>query len=157
MRVRRAIEAAASHQEAHRILGQYLADYEARWSLLPDVLPCLDSLRTYRMGVISNGRSDEQRRKLATTGIADRFEHVVVSEDYGQPKPNAAIFHVACKTVGVPAADAAYVGDQYDVDILGARNAGLRGIWLDRSGRASDDHQGPIISSLDGLAALLGT
>jgi putative hydrolase of the HAD superfamily len=154
-RVHRAIDADMSDGQADRMFGQYLADYEAGWSLLPDVLPCLDRLRACRLGVISNGRSDEQRRKLTATGIADRFEHIVISEDCGHPKPSAVIFRLACEAVDVPPAQAIYVGDHYEIDIEGARHAGLEAIWLDRFGDLSSDHQGPVISSLDGLASVL--
>ena len=154
-RVRAAIDADLSDVEADRIFDEYLSDYEAGWSLLPDALPCLDSVAGRRLGIISNGRSGEQRRKLARTGIANRFEHVVISEDCGRAKPSAEMFHLACSAVRVPVEDAVHVGDNYELDACGARNAGLRGIWLDRAGRASRDHRGPLIGSLHELAGVL--
>jgi len=150
-RVREAINADFSDEESAEVFRDYLADYAAAWSLFPDVLPCLDRLRVRRLGVISNGRSDEQRQKLAATQLADRFEHVLVSEDCGHAKPSATIFRLACEAVRLSPLQAVYVGDDYELDACGARDAGLRGIWLDRRGLASQDHRGPIIGSLNDL------
>jgi FMN phosphatase YigB (HAD superfamily) len=47
------------------------------------------------------------------------------------------------------------VGDLYDVDTLGARSAGLNGIWLDRSKKATTVHVPPIINSLDELPDII--
>lgn len=150
-RVCEAINADFSDEESAEVFRDYLADYAAAWSLFPDVLPCLDRLRACRLGVISNGRSDEQRRKLAATQLADRFECVLVSEDCGHAKPSATIFRLACEAVRVSPLQAVYVGDHYELDACGARDAGLRGIWLDRRGMASQDHRGPLIGSLNDL------
>ena len=141
--------------EADRIIDRYLSDYAAAWSLLPDVLPCLESLKSISLGIISNGRSIEQRTKLAVTGIADRFEHILISEDCGYAKPKAEIFRRACSMARVPLAQAVYVGDQYEIDACGARDAGLRGIWLDRFGRAPKERDVPTIASLDALLGVL--
>ena len=150
-RVREAIDADLSDEESAQVFRGYLADYAAAWSLFPDVLPCLDRLKAFRLGIISNGRSDEQRRKLAAAKLADRFEHVLVSEDCGHAKPSATIFRLAYEAVRVSPLQAVYVGDQYELDACGARNAGLLGIWLDRRGVASPDHCGPMIGSLKEL------
>jgi putative hydrolase of the HAD superfamily len=57
--------------------------------------------------------------------------------------------------MGEPVTRAVYIGDRYDVDAEGARRAGLRGVWLDRYGRAGAEHEPPIISSLDELDPIL--
>ena len=105
--------------------------------------------------MISNGRSSQQRLKLARLGIAERFEHVTISEDCGSPKPNAKIFLHVCAACGVDPRDAVYVGDAYDIDAEGARGAGLTGVWLDRGRVESGDHAGPMIRSLAELPRLL--
>ena len=123
--------------------------------MFPDVGPCLEHLTSYRLGVISNGRTVQQRLKLARTGIADRFEGIVISEEYGCAKPNAEIFHRACSTAGESPDRSVYVGDLYDVDAVAARNAGLVGVWLDRAGNASEEHVPPVIHSLAQLVEIL--
>jgi putative hydrolase of the HAD superfamily len=154
-RVREVVDSSLSDEAADRLFADYLANYEAGWSLFSDVLPCLDSLSQHRLGVISNGQGHQQRRKLAQTGILDRFECLVISEECGCAKPDATIFLRACAQVGESPANSVYVGDRYDLDAQAARTAGLRGIWLDRNERATAENAPPIIGSLDRLRALL--
>lgn len=138
-RVRGVINPNASDVEADEMFNRYLADYESEWRLFPDVMECLNALRGYRLGVISNGRSDEQRRKLVNTGIKERFEPVVVSESCGYAKPSPEIFRIACDTAGVAPTQAVYIGDQYELDARAATDAGLRGVWLNRSCESISD------------------
>ena len=94
--------------------------------------PCLDALNGMRLGMISNGNADQQRRKLKATEIDQRFEIVVISSEVGIAKPDAGIFHEACRQMNVNPSDCIMVGDNWDRDVLGARLAGLRAIWLCR-------------------------
>ena len=131
-RVRHVLPSDLSDDEADAIFATYFAAYENNWAIFEDVLPCLDRLRAYSVGVISNGPSKEQRRKLARFGIDKRFQTILISEECGCPKPNAGIFARACEMAGVAPADAVYVGDHFEIDVCGSRAAGLRGIWLNR-------------------------
>jgi putative hydrolase of the HAD superfamily len=154
-RLRQTVAPAVSDTEADELFAIYFAAYEAKWALFPDVVPCLDGLGDRRLGVISNGQSAEQRRKLASTGIAERFELVHISDACGAPKPSRDIFLGACQAAGVAPDNAVYVGDLYETDAVGAREAGLRGIWLDRTGARTAEHAPPILGALTGLAELL--
>lgn len=154
-RIREVIDSSLTDQAADGIFAQYLAGYEAGWSLFSDVSPCLDSLSRHRLGVVSNGQVHQQRKKLAQTGILDRFECVVISEECGCAKPDPNIFLRACGRVGEAPENVVYVGDQYDLDAEAARTAGLQGIWLDRHQRATAKHGPPVIESLNELDAFL--
>jgi putative hydrolase of the HAD superfamily len=79
----------------------------------------------------------------------------MISEYCGCAKPNPKIFRAACAASGVSPRDAAYVGDMYDIDAQGARDAGLTGIWLDRRRIAAPPHAPPIVCSLAELPALI--
>jgi putative hydrolase of the HAD superfamily len=126
-------------------------------SAFPDARPCLDRLARagHRLGVISNGQGVMQRHKLGLAGLVDCFDCIVISEESGCAKPAAEIFLHACRNANEPVTNALYVGDRYDLDAEGARLAGLRGVWLDRAGRATDQHVPPIVRSLDELAVLV--
>jgi putative hydrolase of the HAD superfamily len=154
-RVREVVDSSLSDKAADRIFGEYAAGYEDSWALFGDVMPCLDSLSRHRLGVISNGQGRQQRKKLARTRILDRFECVLISDECGCAKPDAGIFASACARVGERPANAVYVGDQYDLDALAARAAGLRGVWLDRHQSATAQQAPPIIGSLVRLQELL--
>ncbi len=141
-------------------------DYEARrWELVElsfevydDVPESLARLRSrgLLLGVITNNESVHQRRKLATVGLSEAFDAVVISGEVGHAKPSAEIFRHGCDALGVAAGEAMHVGDLLDVDARGAASAGLRGVWLDRVGL----HDGSVldvdvIAGLDEVAALL--
>jgi putative hydrolase of the HAD superfamily len=95
----------------------------------------LEALRAagYRLAVISNsdGRAVEG---LAAAGLLAHFEAVIDSELVGCEKPDPRIFLTALERMGLSPAEALYVGDIYEVDVVGARRAGLDVILLDPLG-----------------------
>jgi putative hydrolase of the HAD superfamily len=107
------------------------------WRLFDDALPCLRALRTLglRLAAITNAASEHQRAKLGALGLESAFDAVLISGEVGVAKPHRAIFRRACRALGVCPGQAVHVGDQLDTDAEGARDAGLHGVWLDRSGR----------------------
>lgn len=126
--------------EADRMFAEYLECYEENWRLFPDVVPALEALRDFPMGVISNGDSDQQRRKLTALGIAGYFKHVLVSGDIGIPKPDRRIFEEAARMFGQDAAGCVYVGDHLDTDVRAARVAGFEAYWIVRSPTLGPDN-----------------
>jgi putative hydrolase of the HAD superfamily len=146
----------ASDETAMRVFRAYLAEYEGSWKLYDDALPCLDALSAYRLAVISNGDSGQQRRKLERTGIASRFESVVISGDLGVYKPHPEIFQRSLHELGVPAGEAVYIGDHLEADALGAKGVGMRAIWLAREGYEGDSADLPV-PVVESLAQVKGT
>lgn len=87
--------------------------------------------RGYRLGVISNadGRAGEA---LDAVGLREHFELIVDSGLVGFDKPDPRIFHHALERMGgVAPEQAVYVGDIYEIDVQGARAAGMRPILID--------------------------
>ena len=154
-RVREVVDGSVDDAGADALFAVYLEAHEAAWTLYDDSLACLEALRAHHLGVVSNGLGRQQRDKLARTGIIDRFECVIISAEIGERKPDAAIFEHACASAGCAPAEAVYVGDRYETDALGARRAGLTGVWLDRGGTRSPPHDGPIVSGLDDFVELV--
>jgi putative hydrolase of the HAD superfamily len=102
------------------------------WTAVADDAPeALARLRGagLRLGVVSNsdGRVEEA---LELAGLRRYFDVVVDSARAGVEKPEPAIFRAALEALGVPAAAALYVGDLYEVDVVGARAAGMRAMLL---------------------------
>ena len=85
--------------------------------------------RGLKLGVITNGGSVRQRRKLAALKIADAFDAILVSEEEGVRKPDAEIFRRALARCGAAAHEALFVGDHPVADIEGAYSAGLVAVW----------------------------
>ena len=115
----------------------------------------------HRLALVSNGASDLQREKLRGAGLEGYFDCVVVSGDIGIGKPDPAPFRRALTRLGVPPDAAAMVGDTLDRDVLGARRAGIRALWLNRSGAPPPDGGDALarpdawIGGLNQVAALL--
>lgn len=86
-----------------------------------------------RLAVVSNsdGRAEEA---LAAVGILDQFEFVIDSQLVGVEKPDPRIFRIALERMGLEPAEGLYVGDIYEVDVIGARRAGLDVILMDPLG-----------------------
>lgn len=81
-------------------------------------------------GVISNSNGTI-RGILGGLGLAGDIDFILDSSEVGVEKPDARIFGMALERAGVEAAAAAYVGDLYSVDVLGARGAGIPAVLLD--------------------------
>jgi len=153
-RFREVFDPAMADAVADQWIAFYLEDYLAACRLYSDVMPALEQLSGYPMGIISNGDRGQQQHKLVTAGIDHYFAPVIVSGECGFAKPDARIFELACQSMGVSPSDAVYVGDRRDIDAEGARRAGMHGIWLDRMGGAADgDRQR--VDSLSGLSAVI--
>jgi HAD superfamily hydrolase (TIGR01509 family) len=97
----------------------------------PDAVPVLRELarRGVRLGVVSNA-DGRVRAQLERAGLAPFFDVIVDSAEVGVSKPDPAIFRLAAARMGVAPGDAIYVGDIYQVDVAGARAAGMRALWL---------------------------
>jgi len=108
-------------------------------ALHADALPTLEALRTagYRLGVIANQPS-QVRVALERDGLVPYFETWGVSDDLGLHKPDPALFVRTLELAGAPAERTVMVGDRLDYDMMPAKSAGMRTIWVLR-GEAPDD------------------
>lgn len=119
------------------------------YRLYDDVLDEVNRLRAagFRIGLVSNSDGDYQRRKLSTVGLTGVFAAEVFSGDLGIAKPAPEIFHAGVAALGSTPNRTVYVGDKWDVDVLGARGAGLAAVWLHRGGQRGESahpaDQGP--------------
>jgi phosphoserine phosphatase len=120
----------------------------------PDALSAIERAASgYRLAITTNGPGDVQRAKLHASGLERYFPIVVVSEEIGSGKPEPAIFRVALDRLGVRAEEAVVVGDSYERDIVGARNAGLASILVDR-GAPQSQGTPPADARIESLADL---
>ena len=113
-------------------LEKHFWDCYCRHCVRPDdTVATLEALRAEgkKLGVITNGPVDWQSRKFRTLGLLDYFDDVIISDAVGVAKPDARIFNLALERLGVGAAESMYVGDHPQIDIAGARAAGLRSAW----------------------------
>jgi len=85
--------------------------------------------RGYRLGVVSNA-DGRVRRLLEEAGLASHLEIILDSSEVGVEKPDPRIFLAATERLQLPASACAYVGDIYEIDVTGARGAGLTAILI---------------------------
>jgi len=85
--------------------------------------------RGYRLGVISNA-DGRVRGLLEDAGVAPLLEFILDSAEIGFEKPDPRIFMAASSRLSLPPGGCAYVGDIYEIDILGARAAGFYPILI---------------------------
>lgn len=123
--------------------------------LYADVLPALERLRSkYRLFTATNGNAD-----LGVIGIAHYFERSLAARDVGALKPDPVIFHKVVDGTGIPLDEVVYVGDDPQHDVEGSRRAGMRAVWMNRSGAewpAHLEHPEVTVESMQDLVRLLG-
>jgi len=126
------------------------------WALFDDVLPTLKTLKkqNFIIGLLTNLAKDMSStcRKL---GLEPYLDFVVTSEEVGVDKPNPLIFQAALQRAGVDASEAIHVGDQYKMDVVGARGVDINPILIDRYNLYPGGSDCPRIRNLTELAGYL--
>jgi putative hydrolase of the HAD superfamily len=118
-----AVRAAVAERHAAATLWSYTE---------PGTAGVLARLRTlgYTLVIVSNA-DGRVATFLEHAGLAGAFDFVIDSALVGIEKPDPRIFALACERAGVDPGEAAHVGDVYQVDVLGARLAGVTPILFD--------------------------
>ncbi len=137
------------------LLGK-MQQFKMNLVLYDDVAPALTDLkgRGLVLGLISNVEQD-MADIFNRLGLTSWLEIIVTSQDAGSNKPHREIFQEALRRAGVQPSEAIYVGDQYQVDIIGANGAGMKGILLDRGGYSEGITDCPRIRELTELKEYL--
>jgi phosphoserine phosphatase len=145
-------------QLADELAERFGAERRERHETFADAEPALDALASrYGLALLTNGASCLQREKLAASGLADRFDAVVVSGEVGTGKPDAVMFGHAVDALGVERDEAVMAGDNLLKDVDGAISAGLHAVWVDRRGepRPADRPDLLAVRDLGDLPALV--
>jgi len=125
---------------ALKIFSRYYQCFLQSCSAFPDTGPCLRKLKGHRLGIISNGITDDQIFKLKNNHLFHFFSTVIISDMMGVVKPEKAIFQQAALISGAEVSDCIFIGNSYETDYLGSLQAGMKAIWLDR--KNSNEHPG---------------
>jgi putative hydrolase of the HAD superfamily len=129
-----------------------------RRSITPEAstLALLDTLRTdgLRLGVISNCTVDSSRA-FAVSDLVARVDAAVLSCDVGLVKPEAAIYGLAARRLGVPPGECVFVGDGADRELPGAAAVGMRVIQTRQYDHTDVTWPGEWVGHLDDLTAIL--
>lgn len=114
----------------------------ARWprvAAVPGAAAAIDALAADGRRLVVATNADESGADLvlaalARVGLDAHISAVFSSADMGVRKPDAVFFLTMAARLGVPPAVIVMVGDSYANDVIGAGAAGLRAIWLNRTG-----------------------
>lgn len=125
--------------------------------IFPFAIETLTELKKdgFNLHIITNGFKEVQHRKLKNCGFDAFFDVIVCSEEIGKNKPNPEVFHYAMQKAGAIPSKSVMIGDDFQVDIIGANNAGMKSILFDpedRYRRRKGDYH---IKSLDEIPGIL--
>ncbi len=113
--------------------------------------------RGIRVGVLTNGPSGFQRRKLETSGVGAEVDAIAVSGELGVAKPDERAFELALALLGTAAAETAMVGDSLENDVLGALRAGLAAaVWMPGGREGAAPHGALVARTVPEVPGLLG-
>ena len=120
---------------AEKIGDDYIRISPLKTNLVPHSIEILEYLRTKsQLHILTNGFTEVQINKLHNCGLENYFSSMTTSEMVGQNKPRPEIFHQALTSVHARKKDSIMIGDDLEVDILGARNFGIAQVYLNRDG-----------------------
>jgi HAD superfamily hydrolase (TIGR01509 family) len=122
----------------------------------PDIVPALEALRArgLRLVVVSNANGT-LRHLFGRLGLAEFFDHMLDSHEWGVEKPDPRLFQLALEQAGADASRTVHIGDLYQVDVVGARRAKLADAVLFDVAGLYPDADCPRVSRLGELAGWL--
>jgi len=140
-RFRRLFAAAGLSIDAAEFSAVYLVELARGSQLIPGAERLVTNLQRagLRLALVTNGLSDVQRPRLASSPLAQCSEQVIISEEIGAQKPEAAFFEIAFQRMGSPMKEnVLLVGDGIAADIKGGVNFGLDTCWYNPRAKPAD-------------------
>ena len=123
-------DAPVAESERDEILAVY-----HELDVFDDVRDGLEALRDagYDCYVVSNGNPEMLESMVDHADIGDLLEDTVSADEVETFKPDAEIYRHAAARTGTPIDGIAHVTAGW-FDVMGARHAGMQGVWVDRKG-----------------------
>lgn len=139
-----------------KLSADYLEILPTKTNLFDDTLEILEYLLPkYALHIITNGFEEVQYKKLNNAGLMKYFTSVITSEDAGTRKPEPGIFEYALQRAGAESEESLMIGDDEEVDILGALSVGMDQVLVDYNGEIHDSKATYRIRKLSELFDLL--
>jgi len=116
---------------ATNIGEDYVAICPKKNKLFPHTIEVLKYLsKKYKLHIITNGFHEVQHIKLQHAGLTSYFNEIITSEQMGVKKPNPKIFNYALQKANTSAEESIMIGDDLEVDVLGAEKVGIQGVFF---------------------------
>jgi putative hydrolase of the HAD superfamily len=141
---------------AQTIGEEYITESPMKTTLIPYTIETLEYLHTkYNLHIITNGFNEVQFTKLKLCGIEKYFQKVITSEMSGFHKPRPEAFSHPLSVVNAKKQESLMVGDDLEIDVLGAKNFGMDQVFYNPEGIAHSESVTYEIKSLKGLIDIL--
>lgn len=157
-----ALGIAADAEEAHAFERWF---WMVRESYVPRDEGVIEVLRRFRsrypIGVVTNGSTEDQLRKLDLMGVRDLFgdDRIFVSDAIGAAKPQREAYELPAKRMGFRCDQILFVGDSWANDVQGPMAAGMTAVWVNAKELPVPQSPEPaaVVKGLEELAELLLT
>jgi len=111
--------------------------------------------KKYQLAIVANAITTVSKLALEKLDLAKYFECIVLSRDLGVRKPDLEIFVYALRSMWVKGSMAVHVGDSLADDVQGAKNAGMKTVWIKGDEEVTNIHPDFVISKITELPSLL--
>lgn len=125
----------ANDELAEKMNVQFLDLLPTRTIVFPHCFELLNYLKEkkYLLHLITNGFEDVQHNKLKYSGLTKYFTEVITSEGSNSLKPSKKIFEFAFRKSNAEPHESIMIGDNLEVDIMGAMNAGIDSVFVNHN------------------------
>jgi len=122
---------------ADQIADAYGVEREKAAYLIPGATESLYYWKKQKtkLALVSNGAAEPQRRKIKKFKLSGFFDYILIESEFGSGKPDKKVFTQTLKELKVAPSQTWMVGDNLELDISGAQNAGIYSIWVDWEGK----------------------
>ncbi len=141
--------------------ASFNTDYMNSIPKYAELIAGADDLLKYLKGkasliIMTNGAEKPQNQKMAKVNITDYFDHVIISDNVGKPKPSLVIFEYMMDLLpDVSKSDVLLIGDSLSSDIKGGVEFGLDTIWFNKYGKAAECPATFEVRKLEDIIAIL--
>jgi putative hydrolase of the HAD superfamily len=117
----------------HKIADTYHDAIESNATTINKVIPTLEVLRenSIILGIITNGKSDTQRRKISVNNLGHYFHHIFIGDEIGCNKPDTEFYNYISSQTNLIPDDIWIVGDNYEWEVLAPQMLGYKTAWVD--------------------------
>jgi HAD superfamily hydrolase (TIGR01549 family) len=124
--------------------------------IFPGVKEMLEKLsKKYQLAIVANPITNISRLAFEKLDLAKYFNYIILSRDLGARKPDPEIFIYALRSMWIKADETIHVGDSLEEDLQGAKNAGMKTVWIKGDKEATEIQPDYVISKVTELTSLL--